>query len=290
MTDLMPTNFREILSGLFLLIGAIFSFLSLSGERKEHSLRLTGLFFVSAIALFSNNVWCYFAAIFIVATAVTQLAFLQNLAAIIRGSKEFFDYQREFLTQSEVEKSAAKEAKEIEEVEGETRAVHMQAGHDVNITLDQSSLSFPHFAMICEEYAFRYLERKYGKPIQRHIRFRGKGMFTEFDGIMQLEKHDIVFEVKIGRGSDLPLGFVRRTTERMIERVKVYTLLTKRQASLSIILVGDLSAKSRQRSREYFMQLKASQIDIEISYEILSLMEIGLEGFPEAQKNAKQSH
>ena len=287
MADLIPTNFREILSGFLFLIGIIFSFLSLNENRKNHSLRLTGLFFLSAIALFSNDIWCYFAAVFIVATAVTQLAFLQNLAAIIRGSKEYFDYQKEFLTQNEIAESVEKEAEEIRETDDETPSVQMQAGRDVHIEIDQSNLSIQHFAMICEEYAFRYLERKNGKPIQRHIRFRGKGMLTEFDGIMEMEKNDIVFELKITRSNRYPIPLVRRTAERMAERVKAYTLLTKRQASLSIILIGDLSSNSQEQIQKLFRETISSEKDVEISCQILSLKEIGLEGFG-ITENAEQ--
>lgn len=93
MTELIPESFRELLSAACFAIGAVFSFFSLSADKREHALRLSGLFLLSSVALFANNGWCYFAAVFIIATAVTRLQFLQNLAAIIRGSKEFFDYQ-----------------------------------------------------------------------------------------------------------------------------------------------------------------------------------------------------
>jgi len=252
--------------------------------KKDHALRLTGLFALSAIALFSNNVWCYFAAVFIVATAVTQLEFLQNLAAIIRGSKEFFDYQKEFLTLKEVEESTAKDVEEIEEA-AETEgieidnAVHMHAAPNVHITIDDSNMSAQHFSMICEEYAFRYIERKYQKPIQRHIRFRDGRMATEFDGILQNKKHDVVFEIKVSRKGFYPIQFIQRTADRMIERVKSYTFLTKRNASLSLVFIGDFSPKLHEKISNSIEKIKSTKPSIEVTFEILTFKEIGLEGF-----------
>ncbi|MBP1177637.1 hypothetical protein JOE49_004889 [Paenibacillus sp. PvR133] len=83
MEKIIPESFREVVSAISILLGFVFSFITLKGALKEHSLRLAGLLLLLGLCLFANNAWCYFAAIFIIATAVTQLDFLQNLAAII---------------------------------------------------------------------------------------------------------------------------------------------------------------------------------------------------------------
>ena len=48
---------------------------------------------IGALTVFANNVWVYFASVFIIATVITETAFLHNLAAIIRGIKHNFDYK-----------------------------------------------------------------------------------------------------------------------------------------------------------------------------------------------------
>jgi len=280
MTELIPESFRELLSAACLTVGAVFSLFSLAASKREHALRLAGLFLLSSVALFANNGWCYFAAVFIIATAVTQLQFLQNLAAIIRGSKEFFDYQKEFLSQQELEESTAKEVKEMEEpTEGEEEkapsTATIAAGRDVKITLDKAQLSMQQFYVICEEYVFRFLERKYGQPIQRHIRYRGKGMFTEFDGVMQTDDRDTIFELKISRAG-MPVGFLRHSLERMVERVKAYRLLTRRRASLVMVLVGDFSERAQQRYEQYFAEYQTSESDVEMSLELYSFADVGI--------------
>src|SRR5260370_17750170 len=72
----------------------LFSLLSLRRFLLDTSFRMVGFGLVAGLALFANNEFVYFAAIFIVASQITSLDFLQNLAAIIRGSKDFFDWRR----------------------------------------------------------------------------------------------------------------------------------------------------------------------------------------------------
>ncbi len=94
MNNLVPTSFLQLLSGVLCVVATIFAFLSLLSCFKSHALRLSAIMFVAALALFCNNAWDYFAALFIIATAVTEIEFLQNLAAIIRGDKNYFAYKQ----------------------------------------------------------------------------------------------------------------------------------------------------------------------------------------------------
>jgi hypothetical protein len=92
---LILENFRELFSFFCFLFSLVFSFVSLKRGKLEHGLRMAAILFIVSVSLFANRGYCYFGAIFIIATAVTQLDFLQNIAAIIRGSKEYFDYKKE---------------------------------------------------------------------------------------------------------------------------------------------------------------------------------------------------
>ncbi len=93
----MPGNFLEFVGGSMLLAALVAGSASLLRCIRVHSLRLLAIFCVTALAVFSNSLSTYLVAIFVIATAVTELEFLQNLAAIIRGNKEFFDYQKSVL-------------------------------------------------------------------------------------------------------------------------------------------------------------------------------------------------
>jgi len=273
--NLIPENFRELLASVLFLIGVIFSFLSLDNKKKEHTLRLAGLFVLSAIALFSNDGWCYFAAVFIVATAVTQLEFLQNLAAIIRGNKDYFDYQKEFISQKEVEES---KVKEIEEIEKEESVANQSPSEDIKKSVGtfQTNQTKLQQVLICEEYTFRFLERKYNNSIQRHIRLIRRGMHAELDGVMQMDKHDIIFELKIFPRGEFPTLLLQRDTEKMINMVKAYIDVTTRHASLSMVLVGPFTEKAKERIYNCKKKVEESEKETNISFEILSFDDIGL--------------
>ena len=90
----LPESFSEIAFGVLALVGIIFAFISLSQSKRPYAIRMSGIFFLFALAVVANSFWTYFAAIFILATLVTELEFLQNLAAIIRGDKNYFDYRK----------------------------------------------------------------------------------------------------------------------------------------------------------------------------------------------------
>ncbi|MBI3006180.1 MAG: hypothetical protein HYY49_12310 [Ignavibacteriales bacterium] len=90
----MPKTFIEALAGGLVSLSLILLFLSLFASLRTHSTKLLSILLLIALALFANSPWIYFAAVFIIATAITELDFLQNLAAIIRGDKNWFDYRK----------------------------------------------------------------------------------------------------------------------------------------------------------------------------------------------------
>ncbi|MDP8212123.1 MAG: hypothetical protein P9X22_02380 [Candidatus Zapsychrus exili] len=94
MNSLLPISFIQLLAGTLCIIAAFFAFLSLMPFFRTHALRLSAIVFITSLSLFSNSAWNYFAAVFIIATAVTEIEFLQNLAAIIRGDKNYFAYKQ----------------------------------------------------------------------------------------------------------------------------------------------------------------------------------------------------
>ena len=174
---------------------------------------------MASLALFAHNAYSYFAALFIVATAVTQLEFLQNLAAIIRGSKEYFDYQKEYLSQKEVENSIEKEVKEIEAAPSEISEIQ-PSQKTISLNIDKKNLTPAQFGLLVEEYTFNFLEKKYRRPIQRYVRYVGKHNAVEFDGVMQMDDTDLVFEIKASRRSFFPTIYVMKSARRILERVK----------------------------------------------------------------------
>ena len=79
MNDILPNTFLDYLAGVFSLLAAIFIFISISKKYRFHTTRIFAILLVFAITLFSNHWITYFASVFIIATAITELEFLQNL-------------------------------------------------------------------------------------------------------------------------------------------------------------------------------------------------------------------
>lgn len=93
MEKFLPSTFIQIIAGIFSICSIIAVLCSIKRTIRTHSIRIFAISFISALALFSDNGWVYFASVFIIATVITETEFLQNLAAIIRGSKPYFDYK-----------------------------------------------------------------------------------------------------------------------------------------------------------------------------------------------------
>jgi hypothetical protein len=271
---LTPENFRELLSSIAFLLGILFSVASIPAYWREHCLRMTGLFLLVGLALFANSPSVYFATVFIVATAVTQLEFLQNLAAIIRGSKEYFDYQKEFLSQKEVEKTAEKEAKEIEAAPVEVTEI--QDRKTLNLSIDTSNVTPMQFGLLVEQFTFNFLERKYGKPIQRYVRFKGKRGSVEFDGVMQGEDTDLLFEIKTSRRGVIPVSFLLDIVTRYVHKVRTYKDITKRPASLRIVLVGSYPPAYIQKLISNKEEVLGDANDVDVAFETYTFEDVGL--------------
>ena len=62
--------------------------------KAKISLKIAGAFLVASLAFISHNPGVYALAIFIVATFITNLDFLENLAAIFWKNKDFWDYRK----------------------------------------------------------------------------------------------------------------------------------------------------------------------------------------------------
>lgn len=116
MENLLPATFLELLGGALAAVAVGAGLMSLCADLRVHLLKLLAILIICSLALFSNNVSTYFVAIFVIATAVTELDFLQNLAAIIRGNKEYFDYRKEQLSRERRLDSLATEMKQTDTV------------------------------------------------------------------------------------------------------------------------------------------------------------------------------
>lgn len=122
MDSFYPSSFFQASAGVFGVCALIFGALSLFSGVRVHAIRMLAILLVVAMSLYANAESVYFIAVFIIATAVTELEFLQTLAAIIRGNKDYFIFRKETLSSEAKYKSSQAELMDLESVPDIKRA------------------------------------------------------------------------------------------------------------------------------------------------------------------------
>lgn len=87
MEQLLPASFTELLAGILLLAALFVALSSLSKANRRIATKTAGILFVASLCLFSQNGWVYFVGVVIIATSLSELDFLRNVSAMVRGEK-----------------------------------------------------------------------------------------------------------------------------------------------------------------------------------------------------------
>jgi hypothetical protein len=231
-----PQDFLQLLGALLLFIAVVLALFSLAPWLRSFSLRLAAINFLAALALFSNYWITYFAAIFIIATAVTELEFLHILAAIIRGDKNYFDFRREFLTRDEASQKARQdEVLESHAPEDDDKSSAKSALATSRGSINRIAIN----AFGVEERALDWFEKEYSMPVQRYVRFWNNEYIVEVDGVVQGKRGepDTVIEVKWIRKEPPGTGAYGRVVDQVSELGRKYREITKRDVDLILLLV-----------------------------------------------------
>ena len=231
--ELLPRSFIESLAGGLSVLACLLAVLSLIPCIRAHGTKLFALLFVISLALFANHVATYFAALFIVATSVTELDFLQNLAAIIRGDRAYFEYKSKQLSKEQIEQKVREEQQELanaEEAEPTTKPESAM----------RSSSTPIHRIVELESKAINKLELYFDKSIQRNIRFSFGNKRIELDGFIPNEGRnkapETFIEVKYLQS---PASFIvfKQQYQKIVERVQDYMKLTGEIVKLHVALI-----------------------------------------------------
>ena len=259
MEYLLPTNFVETLGGITIFFALILSLVSLIPKLRAHAIRMFALFIVASLSLFANHFSTYFAGIFIVATAVTELEFLQNLAAIIRGNRDYFDYKKETLTSEQKRKKIEEEQEQL--TEDETKALTEQKDpptiktYRAKITATRPNLER---LMQVEEKALDKMEAYYNAKIERGVRISRKGKNIELDGLIPSVVDDMVsekiIEVKYLRSPQY-FKTIKNLFPRIENLARLYFEITNKIAKLHIVLVVEGVDSLNEKQYESLKQL-----------------------------------
>jgi hypothetical protein len=248
MDKILPNSFVNALAGFTLLVGVVLLLLSLIPKIRARTTRIFAIFFVVGLALFSNHWTTYFASILIIATAVTELNFLQNLVAIISQNRYYFDYQRELITKDEALLKRGKDEQEILEhispsvIINESKLQVSRQQGDLKDDEPKTPISRRQLMQIgfqIEELALKYMEDQLRRPIDKLVRYVKKGKSVEFAGVLQEESSqpDKIFEVKWVPNEQFFSRSIHHTLTRMQQQLDSYKEITRRENELHLVVV-----------------------------------------------------
>ncbi|OEF76584.1 hypothetical protein OA5_20820 [Vibrio cyclitrophicus 1F111] len=267
-----PDTYSSQIGTLVLTISILCLLLSLFKSDKTHVTKLFAIMLVAAIALFSSHWGTYFAAIFIVATAVTELEFLQNLAAIIRKDENYFNYRKEALSREDAIKRKLQE-----EIEQELDSVP-DTNEDNKYKIDLSQiqdLSRPdsmRLSFDVEDKALSYASSEFGS-IERGVRLRTKGKSAEYDGLKTTGEINQIFEVKWTR-NNMSFPFMHHSIRRAAEIRERHKEITGKDPEVYLLLVTNTKTSL---SEVQIDRLQATASEQNVSLRFYSLSEIGFD-------------
>ncbi|MBZ9608216.1 hypothetical protein G9F73_010405 [Clostridium estertheticum] len=273
---LLPNNFRELIASVAIIVSFLFIIISIFKPIREHSLKIIGVLIVSAVALFANDSTCYFLAIIILATLVTNLDFLENISAIVRNSDAYFKFKETQKTPKEVEQSIEKENEAMENALKEDQS-NDTSKTMINISLDKSNLTPVQFGLLTEEYTIRYLEGKYGQLIKKYIKLGGAGKTAEFDGIINMKSKDVVLEIKTSKRGIISINYLKELIHRNDRLIREYNSYFKNLVELRFILVGNFTENYKNRVLELKRNEENLMTTVKLEFEFYTFEEIGLE-------------
>lgn len=242
-------------------------FLSRDENLREHTTRLGAVLLIAAITLFSDHAAVYFAAIFIVATAVTELDFLQNLAAILRGNADYFRYKIEQLGTKEQEEKAKREQAELDGEKPEAGGSELKAAVRLNRIMN------------AEAAALDRMEEYFGAKIKRNVRISSGNEAIELDGLIPSIVDDVkserLIEVKYLRSPGTFSNFVG-IFARIEQVARQYTLLAKKIAKLHIVLVIEGEKTLSQADMKRLKEM-VDRSDIAAGYSVFTTSDLNIE-------------
>ena len=275
MDKLIPLTFVDALGGLLACAALIAGILSLFPFLRTHAIRLFALFFVAALSLFSNHWTTYFAGLFVIATAVTKLEFLQNLAAIIRGSKHYFDYKKESLSTEQKTQKVEEEQEQLGVTQNQEPVKNDRSSTKLNV----ATIMDIRRILVLESKALDKMEDYFETAIERGVRISRKGKHIELDGLILSVVDDMVvekiFEVKYLRN----IGNFRGITRifRQIEHLALtYCEITNKNARLHLVLIieGNESLTEEQHAR---LKKMIDLSSIAIGYSVFTTTQLDVE-------------
>ncbi|EKF9792879.1 hypothetical protein AB1Z04_003500 [Vibrio cholerae] len=185
--SLVPDKFSSFIGTVSIVVAFFCMYMTFIEKQRAHATKLFAIMIVVSLSFFASHWGTYFAAIFIVATAVTELDFLQNLAAIISKDKNYFEYRKEALSK---EQNIKRKAEEVVEEEFKTTMKSQKSSKsndkttvNINELMELPRAALMRMAFDVEDKALDFLSKTYSN-IERGVRLSGPGGSIDADGLI----------------------------------------------------------------------------------------------------------
>lgn len=172
--------------------------------KRDLSVKLLGSLMVLSIMFGANNAWIYAIGVFIVATLVTELQFLEKLAALAWNRKEYWQYLISGASDEEIEAKRIQEVAEIES-SGDKNLVSPTSN---KTSSDNDSISIRQKifqeAKEFEQNVLEALEKNKKQLFNAHrlkqqVKLRGRAGLSILDAIAESEQSHYLIEIKYFR-------------------------------------------------------------------------------------------
>jgi hypothetical protein len=276
MDFMFPKTFMEFVGGISFITAILFMVLSIKKGLRQYLHKISGLLLLIALSAYAENEWCYLAVVFIIGTTVTELDFLQNIAAIIRGSEAYFKYKKVFVPSEDLESAINEEYQAV--IESGDKIDNKMSTDKIDFPLERSSLTNSQLYVIVEELAFRTLERKFGQTISRHVSYPEiGGHIMQFDGVIETKSKDILIEILVPPLSLLSDKYFRQKSTFFLHAHN-YAHLVKKDVELVVyIVVDDIKDSVFDRIKKAAIEMSNNmKLNIDFNIEILTYQQIGL--------------
>lgn len=270
----LTTNIsNEVLFILLMLIAFIFALISLLGKDKfkYHSLKVVGIFIVTAISIYINIKEVYWLSIITLAATFNSTRFLERIVAIVFKNQDYVKEstaleKEENLLKHSSEKEVRRE-KEDEMIKEEIgvdkaeidkiRKLYKSNNEKINPNQLQMLETFKTYENEIKRSAQTELqisdkiielyEQKYNSNIRREVRVGN----TTFDGLIKTGSLSRSFlEIKVVSSSYINPVFFEKILSKSIQSVKTYSEHSSINANLIIIIA--CHSKYIQKIRNQF--------------------------------------
>ncbi len=156
----------------------------------EKNLKIGGAFLIAILSLFSNSEIVYVIAIFIIATFITKLDFLENFAAIIWNRAFVYDYRKATLIPQSKDEIRLKSEKNL--------LFSKRLSFSDNINFNKDSLIKFEDSVMKKLMSFDFIGN-----VRRNIKLRlGSGATYYFDALISSSDFEYIVEIKYLKSDD----------------------------------------------------------------------------------------